>query len=282
MKVYNGIGFINAGSSVNGTSSRLQATATEGQTTFVTSGYDSGFVDVYLNGIKIIRTTDFLDTDGTNIVLVNGATAGDEVSIVAYGTFLLSNHYSAGDTDLLLADKQDTLVSGTSIKTVGGSSLLGSGNIPVPTNVSDLTNDSGYVTSSGNTVIGTDGDINTSGSTIIDNLYMTDGVITSHGTRVLTASDLSAYTQSQVNTLINNIDALPSQTGNAGKLLGTDGTTASWQQAGAVDDIFYENAQVITSNYTLAAGRNAMTAGSITINNGVTITISDGSSWTIV
>ena len=45
---------------------------------------------------------------------------------------------------------------------------------------------------------------------------------------------------------------------------------------------FYENAQVITSNYTLAAGRNAMTAGSITINNGVTITISDGSSWTIV
>ena len=238
MKVYNGIGFINAGSSVNGTSSRLQATATEGQTTFVTSGYDSGFVDVYLNGIKIIRTTDFTDTDGTNIVLVNGATAGDEVSIVAYGTFLLSNHYSAGDTDLLLADKQDTLVSGTSIKTVGGSSLLGSGNIPVPTNVSDLTNDSGYVTSSGNTVIGTDGDINTSGSTIIDNLYMTDGVITSHGTRVLTASDLSAYTQSQVNTLINNIDALPSQTGNAGKLLGTDGTTASWQQAGAVDDIF--------------------------------------------
>lgn len=48
----------------------------------------------------------------------------------------------------------------------------------------------GFVTSSGNTVIGTDSDINTSGATIIDNLYMTDGVITSHGTRVLTAADL--------------------------------------------------------------------------------------------
>jgi hypothetical protein len=41
-----------------------------------------------------------------------------------------------------------------------------------------------------NTVIGTDTDINTSGATIIDNLYMTDGVITSHGTRTLTLGDL--------------------------------------------------------------------------------------------
>ena len=41
-----------------------------------------------------------------------------------------------------------------------------------------------------NTVIGTDSDVNTSGATIIDNLYMTDGVITSHGTRNLTLGDL--------------------------------------------------------------------------------------------
>lgn len=41
-----------------------------------------------------------------------------------------------------------------------------------------------------NTIIGTDSDINTSGSTIIDNIYVTDGVITSMGTRTLTAADL--------------------------------------------------------------------------------------------
>jgi hypothetical protein len=56
----------------------------------------------------------------------------------------------------------------------------------IPTNNNQLTNGAGYVTSSGNTVIGTDSDINTSGYTIIDNLYMTDGVITSHGGRSLT------------------------------------------------------------------------------------------------
>jgi hypothetical protein len=43
-----------------------------------------------------------------------------------------------------------------------------------------------------NTIIGTDSDINTSGSTIIDNIYVTDGVITSMGTRTLTPGDIGA------------------------------------------------------------------------------------------
>jgi hypothetical protein len=41
-----------------------------------------------------------------------------------------------------------------------------------------------------NTVIGTDTDVNTSGATIIDNIFMTDGVVTSHGTRNLTLANL--------------------------------------------------------------------------------------------
>ena len=53
----------------------------------------------------------------------------------------------------------------------------------IPTNNNQLTNGAGYVTSSGNTVIGTDSDINTSGFTVVDQLNMTDGVIQSHTTR---------------------------------------------------------------------------------------------------
>lgn len=41
--------------------------------------------------------------------------------------------YTKTEVDTELAEKQDTLVSGTNIKTVGGKSLLGSGNISVPT-----------------------------------------------------------------------------------------------------------------------------------------------------
>ena len=58
------------------------------------------------------------------------------------------------------------------------------------TKTSELTNDAGFVTSSGNTVIGTDSDINTSGATVVDQLNMTDGVITSHSTRTLTLANL--------------------------------------------------------------------------------------------
>ena len=55
-----------------------------------------------------------------------------------------------------------------------------------------------------NTIIGTDTDVNTSGATIIDNIYMTDGVITSHGTRVLTLGDLGYTGATNANYITNN------------------------------------------------------------------------------
>jgi len=43
-----------------------------------------------------------------------------------------------------------------------------------------------------NPTTGTNTDVNTHGATIIDNIYMTNGVITSHGTRNLTYGDVGA------------------------------------------------------------------------------------------
>ena len=51
---------------------------------------------------------------------------------------------------------------------------------------------------------------------------------------------------------------------------------------GGTDEIFYENGQNVTTDYTLTAGKNALSAGPITINDGVTVTIPPGSTWTIV
>lgn len=97
MKVYGSSGFQNAGSSVNGTAQRSTFTATAGQTTFAAT-YDAGFVDVYLNGVKLIAGTDFTATNGTSVVLASGAAASDTVDIVAYGTFQLSN-FSINDAN---------------------------------------------------------------------------------------------------------------------------------------------------------------------------------------
>lgn len=45
---------------------------------------------------------------------------------------------------------------------------------------------------------------------------------------------------------------------------------------------FIENGQTVSSNYTITTGRNAMSSGPITVNNGITVTIPNGSTWTII
>ena len=51
---------------------------------------------------------------------------------------------------------------------------------------------------------------------------------------------------------------------------------------GAKDDIFYENNQIVVQDYTLTVDTNAMSTGPITIDDGVTVTIPDGSIWVII
>jgi hypothetical protein len=69
---------------------------------------------------------------------------------------------------------------------------------------------------------------------------------------------------------------------------GYSGAPAQWQALGGMptgggtDKIFYENGQIITTNYTVGPNENAMTAGSIVVNAGVTVTVSAGSTWTVV
>jgi hypothetical protein len=53
-------------------------------------------------------------------------------------------------------------------------------------------------------------------------------------------------------------------------------------KGGGLDEIFFENDQIVTTDYTITAGKNAMTAGPITIAANTNVTIPDGSVWTIV
>lgn len=51
---------------------------------------------------------------------------------------------------------------------------------------------------------------------------------------------------------------------------------------GGADTVFFENSQTVTTDYTLTTNKNAVTAGPITINSGVTVTVPSGQSWVIV
>jgi hypothetical protein len=70
---------------------RQTFTATASQTTFGTSGYTDGdFIDVYLNGVKLVGGTDYTATNGSDIVLTTGAGAGDILDFVTFNSFQLN------------------------------------------------------------------------------------------------------------------------------------------------------------------------------------------------
>ena len=71
-----------------------------------------------------------------------------------------------------------------------------------------------------------------------------------------------------------------------GTLPAIDGSNLTGILAGATgggsDQVFYENGQTVTSDYTITNGKNAGSFGPITINNGVTVTVGAGETYTIV
>jgi len=51
---------------------------------------------------------------------------------------------------------------------------------------------------------------------------------------------------------------------------------------GGGDEVFVENARVVTTNYTLSTGKSAESVGPITIDSGVTVTIPSDERWVIL
>lgn len=78
------------------TQTRDSFTATAGQTSFATSGYTPGYIDVYLNGVHLINGTDYTAANGSDVVLTSGAALDDIVQVVAFTTFELAGPAGAG------------------------------------------------------------------------------------------------------------------------------------------------------------------------------------------
>lgn len=48
------------------------------------------------------------------------------------------------------------------------------------------------------------------------------------------------------------------------------------------DQPFYSSNATISANFTTLSGYNYMSVGPITINTGVTVTVTTGSTWTVI
>ena len=235
--------------------SRTKYTANSGQTTFSFS-YQPGFVDVYLNGIKLEDTTDYTATNGTDIVLTSGATGGQVLEAVGLSTFNL------------LTGKQNYAASAA--PTTGDDSADG---YRVGSLWIDTTNDEAY-----RCVDDTTGAAVWIGTTLEATDLGSLATVTPTGT-----GSSSNFLRGDNSWAV--VDGLPTQTGNSGKYLGTDGSSATWNtlntDSNSTTKGLYEHSHTISANYSITSGNNALTAGPITINTGVSVTVPTGSTWVI-
>jgi len=161
--------------------------------------------------------------------------------------------------------KQATLVSGTNIKTVSGTSLLGSGDLGL---IGATYGGTGVNNGSNTITLG--GNLTYSGA------YTQTWTRTANTSLTLPAS--GTVLSSTTATANNPITGTPSSS----NYLRGDGTWASVASSNITTLGLYENSATIGADYTIGTGNNAMSAGPITISTGFTVTVPTGSTWTIV
>ena len=130
----------------------------------------------------------------TNIGDITGVTAGSGISGGGTSGTVTINHADTSSQPSV-NNTGATVIQDVTLDTYGHVTGLASKEI-TPADIG------AQVAGTYNTVIGTDTDLDTSGSTIIDNIFVTDGVITSMGTRTLTAADIGAQAAGTYNTVI--------------------------------------------------------------------------------
>ena len=78
------------------TQTRQTFTATASQTSFPTIGYTAGFIDVFLNGVKILDGVDYNATNGSDVVLTTGAALNDILEVTIFTATDLSTSGAGG------------------------------------------------------------------------------------------------------------------------------------------------------------------------------------------
>jgi len=253
-----------------------------------------------------------LDVNGNDIV----STSNANIDIIPHGT----GDVNLGADTVMVGDNNANATittQGTGDLTLNTNSGTNSGTITIADgangDISITPNGSGKVVIDGlshptadgsaNQVIKTDGSGNLSFTTM-----STGGLGNiSEDTTPQLGGDLDVVTHGIVSTSNRNIAITPNGSGKVvidgishptadgsnGQALVTNGSgvlsfstisggSGGGATGGGSDEIFYENDQAVTTNYSITASHNAISAGPITINNGITVTVPSGARWVVV
>jgi hypothetical protein len=101
---------------------RWTRNATGSETTFtgtesgITLSYPVGLEHVYLNGVLLVRGSDYTASNGTSVVLTSAAQVGDVIEILSPNTFDVANTYTISQIDSALALKADSATINSNIE----------------------------------------------------------------------------------------------------------------------------------------------------------------------
>jgi len=224
----------------------------------------------------------------TPLVLISGAFSTLPPGDTIPGTDAVAQ--ASGNAALVLANT--ALASGNAgIST--GLTALASGNAGISTGLTALASGNAGI-STGLTALasGNAGLVSASNKVPISGGTMTgDLTLNAQSDLRFADADSSNYVAFQAPTTVstNLIWTLPSTDAalSGYALVSNASGTLSWAAAagatgGGSDLVFFENDQTVTTSYTLTTNKNAMSAGTITVNSGAVVTIPSGASWVVV
>jgi len=239
-------------------------TASGGETV-VTHTYSVGYLDVYKNGIKLVPTEDFTANNGTSVTFSNALIASDTVEFVSIPVSV-SYKQNEKTSVFYTASGGETSVTTTDS---GADVAYQVGYVDVFKNGIKIIESEDYSASTGTSI----SLVTTlqSGDVIelvyLPSVFFYDVASKNHTHTVAGLADVDLSNLEDGSAIVYNASTQKWEVGIAG---------------GAVEEVFYENKTTLSTDYTITSGYNAMTAGPITIDDGVTVTVPDGSVWTIV
>jgi cytoskeletal protein CcmA (bactofilin family) len=200
-----------------------------------------------------------------------------------------------------VADDDFLRVAGTSIEgrsaaevlsDIGASAVAGSSSIVTTGALNSGSITSGFGTiNNGSSTITTSGVV-TSGSLLVGDAGTIGSASDTDAVAISSAGQVSFSATNAIKVPVGTTAQRPSNAAGLIRYNSTlsqfEGYTSAWgglgggATGGGADQVFVENSDDVTTNYTITSGKNAMSVGPITVESGVVVTIPSGSRWVVL